>query len=356
METPDVLPFLALLGVTLLWLVLPLLPALRELLRPTDITALTVVDRSSGYVAYFARNFRQYIDKQMKALPAEALAGDYLGKFPDGTQFIRVHKATEVLVHEAGAGAHHHLVVIDTPRTLPAGETYLMEVFARAPLTGGARSVYRAICADRELALGEGSTVLRWAHAGGRLTVEAHSVLRGRISSDSVLSLGGDVVFEKLGAPVICVGEQHDPPPDLPAVPQRFKLPESARQLGDHMRIEGDLEIPAGMLVTTSLVVSGRLRLGLGAIVTGSVKAHRNLELANEAQVTGAAVSGTRLLMGNAAWIGGPAIAEDRIRMGRGAVVGGPGRPATVSAPDIELATGATVYGQVSAMRGGRTF
>jgi hypothetical protein len=61
------LPFLALLGLTLLWLLLPLLPALRELARPTDVAPLKVVDRSSGYVAYFARNFRQYLDRQMAA-------------------------------------------------------------------------------------------------------------------------------------------------------------------------------------------------------------------------------------------------------------------------------------------------
>ena len=52
------LPFLALLGVTLAWLLLPMLPALRELMRPTDTAPLQVVDRSAGYVAYFARNFR----------------------------------------------------------------------------------------------------------------------------------------------------------------------------------------------------------------------------------------------------------------------------------------------------------
>jgi len=37
-------------------------------------------------------------------------------------------------------------------------------------------------------------------------------------------------------------------------------------------------------------------------------------------------------------------------------VVGGPELPATVSAPLIELAAGATVYGQISAPLGARTF
>ena len=132
------LPFLALLGLTLLWLLLPLLPALRELARPTDVAPLKVVDRSSGYVAYFARNFRQYLDRQMAALPREAQAGDYVGKLPDGTQFVRVHKSPQGLTHELEAGTQNRLVVVDGSMTLQDDETFLMEVYARAPMIGGA--------------------------------------------------------------------------------------------------------------------------------------------------------------------------------------------------------------------------
>lgn len=346
------LPFLALLGVTLLWFLLPLIPALRELFRPTDIAPLKVVDRSAGHVAYFARNFRQYLDK---ALPPEAGVGDYSGKLLDGTEFVRVNLRTGAL-QEAEQRVQNRIVILDTPLTLEDGGTYLMELYARAPLVGGAKSVFRALYAEGTLVLGEGTHVLRWAHAVGRLNVGAHSVLRGRVSSDTAVSLGGDVVFERIGAPVISVGAEQDPPPPPPSAPQSFRLPEGARQIGDHVRIEGDLKIPEGMLVAHSLVVAGRVRIGMGAIVQGSIKAHREIELADEAQVAGSVVSRTRLMVGQAAWIGGAAIAEQRIRLGRGSVVGRPGRPATVAAPEIELSGGATVYGQISAMRGARTF
>jgi acetyltransferase-like isoleucine patch superfamily enzyme len=66
-------------------------------------------------------------------------------------------------------------------------------------------------------------------------------------------------------------------------------------------------------------------------------------------------VSRTRITLGQAAWIGGSAIAERSVRLGKDAVVGSPTQPATVAATDVELANGATVYGQISAMRGART-
>lgn len=351
------LPFLALLAVTLAWFLLPLLPALREVLRPTDVEPLQVVDRSAGYVAYFARNFRSYLEKQIAAIPGEAQAGDFLGKLPDGTQFIRVRKSAEALVHEADAATtENRLVVLDTPLTLPGNELFLMEVYARATLIGGPNAVYRAIYAEKDLGLGEASKVLRWAHACGTLGVSGQSVLRGRITSDKRVVLGHSVVFERIGAPVISVTRENEPPPPPPASPKEFRLPEGSRRVGDHMRVTGDLDIPEGVRFMSSLVVSGTLRIGMGTIVEGSVKAHRDVELADEAQVRGAVVARRRVMVGNAAWIGGPVIAEERIRLGRDTVVGGPDRPATVSAPEVELGSGATVYGQISATVGGRTF
>ncbi|MGH7562062.1 MAG: bactofilin family protein [Gemmatimonadales bacterium] len=350
-----VLPFLALLGITLLWLALPLLPALREWLKPTDLAPLKVVDRSSGYVAYFARNFRQYLERQMTGLPAEAQAGDFFGHLPDGTPFLRVHKQPEAIAREAAQGLENQLVVVDLPASLAGGETFLMELYARAPLVGGPDAVYRAVYAERELTFGARSAVLRWAHAGGRLEVGRGSTMRGRLSSDAAVVLGPEVTFERVGAPLISVGDPSDPPPDPPSRLPACPLPPDARRIGDHLRIDGDFTVPEGTRVTSNLVVAGDLRIGPGAIVEGSVKAHRSLVLAGESQVRGSAVAGTALTVGAAAWIMGPAIAEERILASRDAVIGGPGQPATLSAPVIELESGVTVHGQISAMRIART-
>lgn len=345
------LPFLVLLLVTVAWFLLPMVPALRELLRPTDVQPLQVVDRSAGEVDYFARSFRQYFNKQMAAVAALPRGQHPADTLPDGTRYRLVRTAAD-----AGAGGEDRLTVIDMPVTLPGNETFLTELYARAPLTGGAGAVYRAVYGEQELALGERSRVLRWVHAAGPLSAGPHSVLQGRVSSDRSVSLSGGVAFERIGAPVIAVTTANEPPPPPPAQPKEFRLPEHATRLGGSWRIEGDLAIPGGVRVPHSLVVAGNLTIGLGTIVEGSIKAHRDVELADEAQVQGSVVARRRVMTGAAAWIGGPVIAEERVRLGRGTVVGGPSRPATVNAPEVEMATGATVYGQVNAEQGGRTF
>jgi cytoskeletal protein CcmA (bactofilin family) len=343
-------PLLALLAVTLLWILLPLLRALRELLAPRDLRPLELTDRSAGRIGYFARNFRQYLDK---VLPPEAGAGDYAARLLDGTEFIRVNRRADQLA--AQGKTEHRLVVLDAPLTLPGDQTYVMEVYARAPLTSGRETNYRAVYAEKDLILGDHTRVFRWAHAGGPLAVGAHSILRGRVSSETRVMLGSDVVFERAGAPVIACQEAREPPSTARQGLGNWSPPAQARPRGDHLRVDGDLEIPRESLVTGNLVVTGRLRIAAGALVEGSVKAHRDIELAERARVTGAVVTRGRLALGEGAWVGGPAVAERSVRLGPNALAGGPSLPASVAGVEIELSPGATVYGQISALRGART-
>ncbi len=343
-------PLLFLLGLTLLWLLLPLLPALLELFRPRDTKPLEVSDRSVGKVSYFARNFRHYLDR---VLPPEAGAGDYAAKLLDGTEFVRVNRRADQLAQQGKT--ENRVVVLDAPQRLPGDQTYTMEVYARAALASGAETNYRAVYGEQDLELGERNRVFRWAHAGGTLSVGPHSILRGRASANQRVMLDRDVVFERAGAPVIACREAREPPPVKRQGLRSWNPPPGSRAIGDHVRVEGDLELPRETLVTGSLVVTGRLRIGAGTLVEGSVKAHGDLDLADRARVAGAAITRGRLALGEAAWVGGPAVAERAVRLGPNAVVGGPSLPASVCGLEVELGDGATVYGQISALRGART-
>ena len=67
----NLLAFLVLMVLTAVWLVLPLVPALREFFRPTDIEPLTMVGRDNADIARFARNFREYLKGQLAQLQGE---------------------------------------------------------------------------------------------------------------------------------------------------------------------------------------------------------------------------------------------------------------------------------------------
>lgn len=346
---------LLLLG-TLLWFLLPLLPALRELFRPTDIMPLQVVGRDAGDVALFARGFQAYITRQLERLPTDA-DDELLGKLPDGTPFVRARRLAAPLAAEAAREAGlDRVVVLTGPASLAGGETFVREMYAKAALAAGPGSIYRALLGDAGLTLGPSSTVLRWVHARGELLVGDGSLLAGRASSDQVIRLGSSVAFDRLAAPRIVVAGG-SAVPEIAAVPAApLDLPvDRSHQVGDHVRIEGDLVIPAGAVVGGHLVVTGTLSIGPGARLTGNVKAHGAVEIGSGAVLEGAIVSRSRVTTGLRARVAGPVVAEAEVTVGAGTVIGNPQRPTSLACPRVVLGEGVTVHGLITATVGGST-
>ncbi len=353
----NVLAFVVLLALAATWVVLPLLPALRELFRPTDVEPLTMVGRDNADIGRFARNFRDYLRGQLDPLVSEPDArGEQTGKLPDNTPFMRLARLpNEISRTTMPPGATGRLLVLDQSAVFDGGEHFRLEVWSREDFIGGPSATYRAILGEQNVELAERSSVLRWVHSVGPLVVGPKSQLYGRSSSEKEIHLGPQVGFERIGAPLIVVagGTPRPRPPVSGGTP--FQPPERSRTLGDHLRVEQDLEVPADTIIEGNIVVAGRCRLGQGVRVNGSIKAHRELTLAEGVVVTGAMVSRNSIQIGRGSWIQGPVISEEHLEVGTECCIGSPEVPTTVSARTVTLALRTVICGQVMGEEGGQT-
>ncbi|MEK7381599.1 MAG: hypothetical protein AAB075_11355 [Gemmatimonadota bacterium] len=198
----NLLGFAALLGVTLAWTALPLIPALRELWAPSDVDPLRMVGRDNTDISRFARNFREYMQRNLERLPPDAAVGDYFGRLPDGTHFVRVSRLLGVL--DRGAvpdGSHDRVVILEQDVELNGHERFRLELWARGNLRGGPGAEYRAILGEGTVSLAAESVVWRWVHSNGLLRVKDGCALFGRTSSDTSVWLGRDVGFERVAHP-----------------------------------------------------------------------------------------------------------------------------------------------------------
>ncbi|HKP29684.1 MAG TPA: polymer-forming cytoskeletal protein [Gemmatimonadales bacterium] len=353
----NLLGFLVLLVLTAAWLVLPLVPALRELFRPTDVEPLTMVGRDNADVARFARNFREYLKGQLATLDGEPDArGEQTGKLPDNTPFMRLARLpNEISRTSMPPGANGRLLVLDQSTVLDGGEQFRLEVWSREDFIGGPSATYRAILGEQNVELAEKSVVTRWVHSVGPLVVGPRSSLYGRTSSEKEVHMGAGVTFDRIGAPVIMVGTASPRPMPVASTGRKFQAPERSRRLGDHLRVEQDLEVPADTVIEGNMVVAGRCWLGRGVRVNGSLKVHRELTIDEGVVITGALVSRKLIKAGKDCWIQGPIISEEHLMLDAGTTVGTPEQPTTVSARTIMLATGVTLCGQVMGEEGGQT-
>ncbi len=344
--TPE-LAFVLLLGTLLLWLTLPLIPALVELWRPKDAAPLQSVGSDSGKLTYFATSFTQRAQY-------DGLLGTMLPpRMSDGTTVVGISRLAPLFETRRPTDA---VVVLMDSVPLPDGVEFSGEVLARLSMPASRRNSFRAVLGQRDIGIGEGSTVLRWIHALGLLDVGNGCRLYGRATAGRSITLGTDVLFERLQAPVIRVTslESYSPPARPTGSYELFKAAGLEQFAEGYWRCDGDLRIPGDAMFIGSLVCRGSLVVEEGARVIGSIKTHGDLLVSRRAIVEGALTSRARIVVEEGSRISGPLIAEESITLDA-AVIGSSTSPATVTAPLVELFPGATVYGAIMASRKGST-
>jgi len=344
--SPDI-AFLLVLAATLAWMAIPFVPALLELLRPQDASPLNAVGQDSGQLTYFATSFAE----RMKS---EGMLGTSVPpRLTDGSNVV-VHNMVSPVAASRVPIADVVVLADDTP--LPAGLHVLRECLARRTFHGGANSSYRAVLGQRDVQLAEGSSVLRWIHANGRLTAAPGTRLLGRATSDREILLDVDVQFDRLDAPMVRVGGGGTlETPILPVSAYMPFVPTKAVALAPgYWRVEGDLEIPPDTSVAGSIIVRGKVVVGEGARVEGSIKAHDTMHIKSRAVVIGALSARGRIVIEDGARLSGPVISESSIIVGA-SVIGVANKRTTVTAPRVQLRSGATVYGAVMSADGGET-
>jgi len=348
MTEAPLLTFVLLLLALVAWMAIPLAPAIRELIAPRDAAPLEAVGNDAGNLTYFAESFT---NRAMR----EGLLGTMVPpRLMDGTP-VRAHTAGLPLVRQKEPIEEVVVFMDSTP--VPDGITLTSETLARLTLRGGRNVTYRALLGQRDVDLGEGTTVLRWVHARGLLRVGDRSRLFGRATADREIILGDAIDFDRLEATVVRVSEAETPEPAVAPTAEYevFQFPPDTIELGPrYWKTERDLLLPPYSALLGTAITTGSIVINAGARVAGSLKAHGEIIVRGGAIVQGSITAWDRIIIESGARVSGPVISEKLIEV-QAAIVGGATRRTTVTAPIIHLYPGATIYGAVMAGDEGRT-
>jgi hypothetical protein len=340
---------IVLLAVVLL--MLPLLPALIELLLKRDAEPLVVTQQYAGEIRHFSYGFRGYIDSLLGPLRACVATGiATTGVMRDGNSYLLLGRAEDTRLVSAGDKPEvcDSVVGAGVDVVLPAGITFTREFYAAGDFTGGEKDVFRALLGEKDVQLGRASTVNRWAHAVGMFRAEPDCDLAGRISSDREIHLESGCAFQRLNAPRIALGWS-SPTETEPAEEMSPTSAPTVRRV-----VEEDLVIQPGEIVSTNIVTRGKLRIGAGAQVLGSVKSHGQMAIEAGVRIRGSLISSSTMHIGPDCRINGPVIAEHGMAIDTGTHCGSIHVPTTVTAPTIHIANGVTVFGTVWARTEGQ--
>ena len=336
--TMALLLILLCLGVVLV----PLLPALSEWHRPTDVTPLAIDEADALEPDCLARRFAARLDRalqldvgQVGDTPLSTLPRSSL--WPVGTLTKKEQRTgrTERIWYSAGDAV------------LPQGLHGLAEIAARGLLRAAAGHTYRALLAGGRLLLSSRVRVMRWAH-GHSVVVGDQCQLSARVSADELILLGRDVHFSLLHAPTICFAGV------LPADVQGglagiegLTWEAAEGSVARRARVEGSLTVPALRHWEGDLAVAGHVWLGEGCVARGSIQATGMISLGAGSMVSAAVTACGEVYVAPGAQVRASIVSESAVVLGPGSVIGVPGAHATVRAPQVDIGKGVIVHGTV---------
>ena len=340
------------------WLCLPFVPGIIEIIKKTDAAPLNVVRDYDVDVHYFANGFRQYVKEHFATIFSEPQnEGVVEGLLDDETHYYVLNQINSVPFNkeEKNSQITHSMLISTDSLKLPDLMSYLTEIYAADSITGGKEDIYRALLAENDIEIAEGSLVLRWMHAGHSINVKPRCVLFGRVSANDSIHLTRECHFERLYAATIQFGRNLPVHQDLTGTnklsPDDLSYKIDTR--GERWLIETDVTIPAHSLIDTNLVVVGKLTIGKGCRINGSVKSRHELHLGEGCEITGSLVSNENIFCKNNCRISGPVISEKAIFLDPHTIIGSKEKPTTMTAEEIHVLTNSVAFGSVWARQKG---
>jgi cytoskeletal protein CcmA (bactofilin family) len=332
--TPHYLTYIAFALVCLVLLTLPFVPAFSEWLAPTDAAPLPVSPVYTSDIDHFARRLRADAMAKLGSGPSTGYEDfDFVTDPADGADW---RQATKRLIARTS---------IRSPDAVKSDQP----VYVDGSLQAGADSVFTALYATGDIELGPQSEISDWAHADGVVRLGVSSIGLRRISAGGAIELATEAWFERLHAPVLRFGSYVSAAPQLQSHEQSpasyADLPGAIRQTPELYLIRGDCALPPGKTYQGSLVVTGFLTIGAATTVAGDIKAREGVSIGPRACVQGALTCEKRIYVFADARVWGPVISESDVLIGASAVIGKPDAQTTVSAANLIVEDGVTVYG-----------
>lgn len=345
--------WLLLFALTALAVVLPMLPAIAEWHRPSDVVPLYIDTQDGLDPTFLARSFVARL-AAVVAVGQTQLGRSLIAQAPVRATWPldageRLSAVSRRVWHTAGDAE------------LPSGVSFLAEVAAQGALRTAVGGVYHALWGGRYLQLAPRSSVLRWAH-GTKVDVGTGCALAGRVSADDSITVRGDTSFTLLHAPTV----RFLPAQSQATASQATAVAPSVILLGLPTAVVWDatagrgtcddsLDVGAHHAWRGDLVCRADLSLGAGCNARGSLKSHGDITVAAGGLIAGSVVAEGSIALGAGCAVHGSVISETAIMLGAGCVIGAPGHPATVAAPNIMVAPGVVVYGTLWAGTSGHT-
>lgn len=307
----------------------------------TDGVILHISQDKSRDQRYFAKSFSSMIENALHSVVGNTIMLSKEEKFV-GMDDIRDSYDIEI----------DNLTIIRDEDFLTAGgiEVFHKEIYAAKNAFFSRRDLtIRAAYSKQNMVIGNKTNVIRWVDGEETLAVYDDCDLGMSATAGKVLSIGKNVKFRRLYAPVIYFGQYPGEfiDPMEGRDPMVFKLPilRDKKKI-KHITHENLTEYGTA---NYSVVTSTRTMMVEDAILQGDIHADVNVRICSGAGVLGNIFAEKNILLEKGSFVMGNVFAQGKIEIEDGVMIGLEGRSISVICRDkLTIGKNVVIYGYVS--------
>ncbi len=212
----------------------------------------------------------------------------------------------------------------------------------------------RAACAEKRMILGNKMQVIRWVDAEDTLAVYDACNLGHSTTAGNALSIGRNVSFQRLFAPVIYLGQYpgHLVDPMAGRDPQKFTLQIMREKRNVHSVTNEDVTETG--TAPFSVVTGGNVTVIEGITLQGDIHALGNVRICAGAGVLGNVFSEGNILLEEGSFVIGNVFSQEALEIEPGVLIGKQGSCVSVICRGkMTVRENTVIYGYVSSEEGG---
>jgi len=330
----------------LVLLLIPLLPGLREIIKPKDASPLFIKMDYAKDPRYFDRAFKKILENALQ-----------VDTETPGIKHVRLNKDEEVELCESRfvpeSSSIENILYVKKTFVTDKKVRLKKEVYVRGSSLIGEENHLRALAGDGDINIGNRTVVLRWIGTSGNIIIQDECRLGIFCSCDGELNIGKGCFFKALyGKPIMTYGTTSIEPDRQENNQESHsqEIPEEVRSIEDLVWYSSAkyLSIPTGTKVEKDFVVKHNLILRKSCFVKGSLKAYGNIILEEGVTVDGNIFSEQEIIIGPDCTVTGDIFSQGYVQVGHGFYLGKTASiKSLIGKKGVQLTGKVVIYGYV---------
>jgi len=338
-------------SVFILLLVIPFLPAIKEINLARDAEPLYINMKYNKDPRYFEKSFRDLINNGLET--SEQFRDKELSEINDVEVVLSKKEKISIISSkkiDTYNDSENILYVLDRFET-KSDLVFRKEIYAKDKGKFGEKNDLRAVLGDDDLYFSKKTKIVRWVGTSGNITFQDESDLGKRVACGKVLEIGKNCKFKSLFADPIVTYKATDfeLKDDFPSI-QKRKIPDKLDKITDYHAIvqKNDFIVHKNTVIDRNLIARKNLTIKAGVLVNFSIKCYGIINLEKGSIVRGDIFSDNSIITGENCKIRGCLFSQNEIYLGKGTRVGLKGLvKSVIGKKKVSLEADVKIYGYV---------